>query len=1036
MNNNRGPRNALQCAALVWIGLVVLLPGCSRWHYVHRADRDAYSILGTRSQVDTLSSPTDLGVLPSPDSRLFDPTPVEAPLLPDPVPRLHTYQIPEGIGRPAEEREELPAPSPEPQVEFASGKFVPPENSPKDARAEWPILLTRLLVQNEISQTDDDLEIVSVAIPKSAWESIATKYRSRIFEFENIRNEYEKSYGAPPPASERDDSRRLDFDDIVRLALLNSREYQTRKEQLYRVALRLSLQHYDYQLKFAPFGNRTGVEFEVRDTSRQSFSQLAVPSQAQLEVLAGTGTDVLSRFANDVLLTFNGPNGFAGEVSSELLFQMTHSVFQNDIRFEPLTQAERNVVYAARSFARFRRTFYRQLASDYYELLNRYRQVEIDAQNYLSLARVYSQREVEFDAGEVARVQIDQIEQNTLSARSSLIGTCNSLADDLDRLKLRIGLPSETPINLDLTQLDAITLDDQFRVKMQLVQRAQARLETELSRENRDDAAVWNLATQLVTRIRETVELRQQRQSKELAVSAETEMSLDDGQGESDETIQTLIALQSWLRVSELRVVSDRLWETLQETARDPNTIPIHIPIASLEFARSVLPLLKGERELSVTLRALSDEDAEMEPGEFTEIDRDYATLAAQVEDYEKEIETIFLDVQLQQLTEFSNQGDALAKTAMQAAGRARTANVAGIREMGLNFEDYGDNTIPQLLDRARQLKSTSEVSLPPIDVDVDAATLAALVRRLDLANVRGALFDEWRGTKLAADDLKSILDLQARQRFISQNQFSQPADFDLDESRTELSITIDTPLNRRRQRNVFREQLLNYQTARRDVMELEDEIKRNIRAELRAIELSREQHKLAVDAAALASERVISTELQLRLGVRGIDAFDYLQAQTAYAASLSAVANRHIDYILGRIDLFTDLEQLQLDADGRWPALHDLASVPQVGLEDERSYGYGKLPWNVHYSKYLRRRLNKFWSVQQQPVENLGLEDLNFEDSVLEDSGFEDLYFEELHFEELHFEDPVLEDSGSEDAGLEDSGLSELDFFDSVPAD
>jgi hypothetical protein len=51
---------------------------------------------------------------------------------------------------------------------------------------------------------------------------------------------------------------------------------------------------------------------------------------------------------------------------------------------------------------------------------------------------------------------------------------------------------------------------------------------------------------------------------------------------------------------------------------------------------------------------------------------------------------------------------------------------------------------------------------LPPIDLDMDDASLAALVARLDLANARGALFDEWRGTKLAADELKCILDLHA----------------------------------------------------------------------------------------------------------------------------------------------------------------------------------------------------------------------------------------------------------------------------------
>ena len=47
-----------------------------------------------------------------------------------------------------------------------------------------------------------------------------------------------------------------------------------------------------------------------------------------------------------------------------------------------------------------------------------------------------------------------------------------------------------------------------------------------------------------------------------------------------------------------------------------------------------------------------------------------------------------------------------------------------------------------------------------------------------------------------AGDDLKSILDLQARQRLRTDNDSNKSFDFDFDETRTELSVTLDTPLN------------------------------------------------------------------------------------------------------------------------------------------------------------------------------------------------------------------------------------------------
>jgi hypothetical protein len=153
-------------------------------------------------------------------------------------------------------------------------------------------------------------------------------------------------------------------------------------------------------------------------------------------------------------------------------------------------------------------------------------------------------------------------------------------------------------------------------------------------------------------------------------------------------------------------------------------------------------------------------------------------------------------------------------------------------------------------------------------------------------------------------------------------------------------------------------------------MMALEDSIKQDVRSNLRSIQLSREQHDLGIASAALAYERVISTELQLRLGVPGVAARDYLDAQTAYANSLSIVANRHVSYILGRITLFVDLEQLQLDPFGRWPALHVPSWSPELDVADGPWPNYGSLPRGIHYSRELTRRSKQVWSVDSTAVE------------------------------------------------------------------
>jgi hypothetical protein len=169
--------------------------------------------------------------------------------------------------------------------------------------------------------------------------------------------------------------------------------------------------------------------------------------------------------------------------------------------------------------------------------------------------------------------------------------------------------------------------------------------------------------------------------------------------------------------------------------------------------------------------------------------------------------------------------------------------------------------------------------------------------------------------------------------------------------------LSFDAPFNRRLERNVFRETLINFEAERRNLMAAEDGIKFAIRNELRSLALDREQYDIAVARAALAFERVVSTSLEFRLGTGGVSARDFLEAQTAYTDAISDVASRHIAYILDRNRLFLDLELMTLDENGFWQQLYDEQYQPQPAFEVPYwgRPAYGCLP-SVHYSKAIRR--------------------------------------------------------------------------------
>ena len=155
-----------------------------------------------------------------------------------------------------------------------------------------------------------------------------------------MREEFERSFEHDVPSDLFDTAQRLSLEDIVDLAILNSRAYQTQKEILYRVALRLSLERFDYELKFATTGHRTFVDYTHDRAAGITENNLRVPTTIRADKMMYSGADMLAQFANRVLLTFNGPQGFAADIGSDLLFDISQSVFQNDIRFEALTQAE------------------------------------------------------------------------------------------------------------------------------------------------------------------------------------------------------------------------------------------------------------------------------------------------------------------------------------------------------------------------------------------------------------------------------------------------------------------------------------------------------------------------------------------------------------------------------------------------------------------------------------------------------------------------------------------------------------------------
>jgi outer membrane protein TolC len=250
---------------------------------------------------------------------------------------------------------------------------------------------------------------------------------------------------------------RLDRDKAVAIALENSREYQTRLENVYLAALALTLNRFEFDSRW----------FLRNDTS---LVHLGGPNETNtLRTISTTGFarnftaggQLLVDFANSFVWEFTGRSHTASSSVGATLIQPLIRGFGRDVRLESLTQAERDVLYAVREFARFRKQFWADVTVDsggYLQLLNSVQAVRNAQGNLKSQEATYSLYQKRFSGGRTDAANVDQTYQGLLGARSTLISAEINLQNALDQYKLRLGLPPRFAVELDDAPLDQFRL--------------------------------------------------------------------------------------------------------------------------------------------------------------------------------------------------------------------------------------------------------------------------------------------------------------------------------------------------------------------------------------------------------------------------------------------------------------------------------------------------------------------------------------------------------------------------------------------------
>lgn len=245
---------------------------------------------------------------------------------------------------------------------------------------------------------------------------------------------------------------RLSLADALDVAAENSREFQRQKEQLYLAALNLTRSQHDFAFRFGGGGGAevSGVADETADVT------LGDDLSASANGVAGTR--IVASFVNTFLRSVVSGGAFDG--SSILNLTLTQPLLSGAGRRivrEPLTQAERDVVYAMRGFERFRSDFAASVVGDYWNVVAQIADLANVEANHDSLLQSRTQIEELYRAGRRTITDLGRARQSEYSADAQRVAAKNRLQASLDRFKLTLGLPVTASVDLDPAELDQLT---------------------------------------------------------------------------------------------------------------------------------------------------------------------------------------------------------------------------------------------------------------------------------------------------------------------------------------------------------------------------------------------------------------------------------------------------------------------------------------------------------------------------------------------------------------------------------------------------
>lgn len=699
----------------------------------------------------------------------------------------------------------------------------------------------------------------------------------------------EAAYKAAFASTER--AYKVTLEQTVELALFNSREFQDRREDLYLAALPVSLERFGFSAQFFAAENLI-LSAGGQDTSAPGTRWSPGTTFGFNQKLA-SGATLLTQLANQVVIDVS--NGKPTVGVSNLTLSLTQPFLRGGgfaVTLEALTQAERTLLYAIRSYARFRNLFYYAIAGGGGYTNNPYglqglavnlgrgvgANLTANSVGYLPTvlrAAVLANERKNVEAIEsylglfqnlkegnaVPELQVVRVEQRLVQSRVTVLQRTQEYKDAIDNFKLQLGVPATLPLELDETPLRPI------RRQLQRFEGVYRDLE-----------------------------------------------DLETAAGAFDPKEPPAAYRERWLKL----LTDSPLTRGTAFAKSYPDTAAALRKLTPAELAARIEGLeTKRQKLLDERAERLGNRQPQPEAADraiqTAENERDQARFEQTLRGYEGQ--PWLRSPKERQLAEQTQAFRATLEAGMLLAVVARTQRIDAIRAEWpvLPGVPVGD----------------IDLLTAPLDEAYVRTAETALNNRYDVMSARALVVDAWRRVNVVANSLQGVFDVEYDLSTGSPTGLDRP--FSLGGSRTlhQIKLRMEPPFVRRAERNNYRAQLIAYQRQRRNLQAVEDNVVTDSRVDLRALRQLAQSYKVQQKAVELAYITVDNARSQFTApadpqardtaGNSAALTQQLLDAQQQLVQAQNQLYTIWTNYLTTRMELFLDLELFSIDDRGVW---------------------------------------------------------------------------------------------------------------------